>query len=364
MKIALIYEKFISRGGLENYLYRFADQLIKNSHELVVITGESDPETSRLPNTDIRLISRRSLSRFARGAEELLPSLTVDASIGFGRTVAHDLHRAGGGCHQFYSDHVLHPLKRASRKNRTELALERELYTSGKTRHFVVNSQMVAEQLQAAYSLSADRISVIPTAVDAKRFCPADSPQGRSELRADVGEAPVFLFVSMNHRRKGLDALLQAWPMVPDAAQLWIVGAALSSRYRRAIKRERLEGRVREIVTPPNLTAYYQAADFFIHPTLYDACANTVLQSMACGLPGIISEQDGARQFVDEGETGLLLPHPTDPDAIAARALQMLLVPPEERQRMANNARNKILQLTWPKHVAEWESLIGTISSE
>ncbi|MGI9239867.1 MAG: glycosyltransferase family 4 protein [Verrucomicrobiales bacterium] len=365
MKIALIYEKFISRGGLENYLYSFANQLVENGHHLSVITGATDTETEGLRNTELHRLPRNSLTEFSHGAENLLAQLQFDVSIGFGRTVAHDLHRAGGGCHRYYSDHILHPLKRSSRKNRSELLLEKELYTSGKTRHFVVNSQMVADQLEEAYSLSPDRISVIRTAVDAQRFRPASSQDELGALRTVANDgAPIFLFVSMNHRRKGLDALLRAWLMVSADAQLWVVGPELSGRHLRFIKKTGISDRVRSFVMPDDIVPFYQAADFFIHPTLYDASANTVLQSMACGLPGIISAHDGGRQFVEEGRTGLLLPHPSDPDEIAQKVTKMLETPEPRRQKMGDLSRKKMLEQTWDKHVSDWESLLETVAED
>ena len=108
----------------------------------------------------------------------------------------------------------------------------------------------------------------------------------------------------------------------------------------------------------------YQAADFFIHPTLYDACANTVLQSMACGLPGIISANDGARQFIEDGRNGLQLPHPSDPDEIADKIRQMVDLSLTERQALAHAARETMLPLTWEAHVERWEKLITTIRSD
>ena len=367
MKLALIYEKFISRGGLEKYLYSFASELITNGHELAILTGETDAQTELLRNTEFHRLPRKNLRQFSAAAEaELAREVDADVSIGFGRTVAHDLHRAGGGCHRFYSDHVLHPLKRASAKNRVELALERELYTSGKTRHFVVNSEMVSDQLQEAYGVDPERITLIQTAVDSERFRPADSLDSRRAVRGEElsDENPVFLFVSMNHRRKGLDALLEAWPSAPEGAQLWIVGPELAPRHSRAIKKAKNGAVIRCFVQPDDLVPIYQAADFFIHPTLYDACANTVLQSMACGLPGIISANDGARQFIEDGRNGLQLPHPSDPDEIADKIRQMVGLSLTERQALAHAARETMLPLTWEAHVERWEKLITTIRSD
>jgi len=359
VKIALIYEKFISRGGLENYLYSFASQLVENGHELEIVTGETDSKTGVLSNTKFHKIPRKTLGEFSHQAEQELQSLKgIDVSIGFGRTVVHDLHRAGGGCHKYYSDHVLHPLKRIGRKNRSELALEHELYTSGGTRHFVVNSEMVAGQLKGAYGIGRDQVSVIHTAVDSERFCrvsEAVRASLRSEIDESAGNGPVFLFVSMNHRRKGLDALLHAWKVAPAEARLWVVGPELNGRYLKMIRRLGIESKVRSFVHPPDLVPFYQAADYFVHPTLYDACANTVLQSLACGLPGVISQQDGAQQFISDGENGILLPNPDDPDAIVEKLHEICAA---DREKMALAARAAAEPLTWDAHIAQWMSVI------
>ena len=125
------------------------------------------------------------------------------------------------------------------------------------------------------------------------------------------------------------------------------------------IRTANLGDRVRSFVKPIDLVPFYQAADFFVHPTLYDACANTVLQSMACGLPGIISEEDGAKQLVVDGENGLLLPHPSDPAEIAAKLAQMSALSEEARSEMRAAARRTALPLTWKAHLARWMEVIG-----
>ena len=253
---------------------------------------------------EIRRVSLAGVPRglrqwqFAQVAARI--EVSADLTIGFGRTTRHDLHRAGGGCHACYSAH-LPWFRRWGMKNRIELALERRLYTSGGTRHFVVNSALVADQLRRVYDVPVERISVVHTAVDSDHFRP---PAARP-----ANARPVLLFVSSNHRRKGLDALLAALDRVRNA-ELWIAGAPLGRRYHRLIRRCALSERVRSLGEVTDIAALYQRADWFVHPTLYDACANTVLQSMASGLPGLISVADGAAEFIHNGTNGFLLTEP------------------------------------------------------
>ena len=369
MRIGLIYHQFTPRGGLEGYLLEFCKRLCAAGHDLHIVAAEVEPNLEHDLGATIHripLVQGSALLRiwqFERAAAQLVSELPVDVSIGFGRTTTHDLHRAGGGCHHVYSQ-LLPPWKRWGLKNQLELKLERELYTSGRTKLFVVNSSEVAKQVHAAYGTAENRFRVIHTAVDTERFCP--SPE-RALLRTKICEhlksdpaRPAFLFVSLSHRRKGLDALLKAWGGVD--ADLWIVGKALNFRYRTLIANYGLKSKVRVIGASSEISLLYQAADWFIHPTLYDACANTVLQSMACGLPGLISAQDGAIDLIRDGENGFLLPKPTDAEDVRNIVNKALSLGENERCRLGLAARHSVQPLTWEAHLSKWHEVIKEVS--
>ena len=362
MRLALLYHQFITRGGLEGYLREFSGQLKAAGHELVLVTCRID-ETLRELADDVRIIppaltSRGTLARFAERSAALVPDLKVDAVLGFGRTWRQDLHRAGGGCHWHYS-RMLPWWKRLKPKNRLELSLERRLYTGGETRHFVVNSSKVKGELIEAYQVPPERISVIHTAVDAVRWHPSPDSATRAGLRKDLGiptDTPALLFASLDHRRKGLGTLLPALAQIPGA-RLWVAGQSLDA-WCGEIQKYGLTGRVTGLGRA-DLLPWYQAADWFVHPTHYDACANTVLQSMACGLPGLISTADGASGFIREGENGTLLHHPGDAEELAMKLRWALGKSESERLGIACASRETVLPLTWGAHLSGWECALN-----
>ena len=369
MRVALVHHRFGSGGGLEGYLGEFVRHLAPHGHELEVVTARVGGSLPKIEGLRIHQVPRLPLLRsvrllqFCRDSERRVDQLGADVVIGFGQTVAQDIHRAGGGCHQVYS-RQLPPWKRFSLKNQLELRLEHQLYTSGRTRHFVVNAEKVSQELQEYYQVAPDRITVIHTPVDLDHYRPhsPETDPDRSELRRQFSprsdaERPVFLFVSLDHARKGLDVLLQIWDQVD--ADLWIVGSRLSGPARQRVESPLLRDKITVLGRQSDLTPVYQAADCFIHPTRYDACANTVLQSMACGLPGIISVNDGAIDFVDDGQTGFLLRNPTDPEAVLARVQRVLALSQEERQAMGVACRERIQPQTWENHVSAWIPLLN-----
>ncbi len=368
MRLGLIYHRFVPGGGLENYLLQFASQLRARGHELHLVTGEVARDVEiRLDATvhRVNLPHGSSLLRqwkFNHDASRIARRLPVDVAIGFGRTTTHDLHRASGGCHKVYS-RLLPPWKRWSARNRLELHLEKQLYTSGRTKLFVVNSTQIAGQIQKEYGVAPDRLRVIHTAVDAERFRPAED---RMALKQEIStiiqsnpRRPAFLFASLEHRRKGLDVLLDIWRNVD--ADLWIAGKSLNQKYWHRIDSRSLRSKVHFFGSGTDLSRLFRAADWFVHPTLYDACANTVLQSMASAVPGLISVNDGAVEFIRDGENGLVLPRPRDA-ADVLRVLQHALAMDENtKRRLGFAARETIQPLTWDAHIDKWMNAINEL---
>ena len=135
----------------------------------------------------------------------------------------------------------------------------------------------------------------------------------------------------------------------------------LSQSHRRKIDNRSLKSKVHYFGTDMDLARLFRAADWFVHPTLYDACANTVLQSMASGLPGLISASDGAVEFVRDGENGFVLPQPRDAASILAAVRRALSTDEPGRQRLSLAARESMRPLTWDAHIAKWMNAIGEI---
>lgn len=364
MKIGLVYHQFIHAGGLENYLIEFSRRLVAAGHELHVVTSRIAPEVPGKLQAQWHLIPRAptAFTRmwwFDQAAARAVRNLPTDVTIGFGRTSTHHYHRAGGGCHALYS-RLLPWWKRFEPKNLLELALERKLYNSGRTRHFVMNSARVVAQIQGTYPGARDKCTVIYTAVDTQAYQPAKNRVSHRELicrqmHTDATR-PVGLFVSLSHRRKGLDALLHAWKDID--ATLWIAGRPLNAHYKAMIENLGLTAKVRALPPTSDLASLYQAADWFVHPTLYDACANTVLQSMACGLPGVISVQDGAVDHIRDGENGFVLYHPGEAAELRQHIQQAFRIPEDQRREMGELARDTMLPHTWDAHVADWMTLL------
>lgn len=88
------------------------------------------------------------------------------------------------------------------------------------------------------------------------------------------------------------------------------------------------------------LLAYYAAADCFVFPSYREGFPNTVLEAGAMGLPSIVTDINGAREIIIQGQNGVIIP-PHEADALY-QAMVGMAKDVNARNRMANNARDMI----------------------
>ena len=88
------------------------------------------------------------------------------------------------------------------------------------------------------------------------------------------------------------------------------------------------------------LLAYYAAADCFVMPSYREGFPNTVLEAGAMGLPSIVTDINGSREIIVEGENGVIVP--SQNAEVLYEAMQNMLIDKEKREYMASNARNMI----------------------
>lgn len=365
MKLALIHPQIIRSTGVETFLIEFAKRLVKAGHEVTCITTLTTPEIGASLPVRWELLPRLRGSamlrmwHFNRLAPRAALEAKVDLSIGFGRTCVQDIHRNGTGCHRLYGN--LLPLwQRYSVKHLYELHLERCLYAGKETRQFISSSGRVAAQLQGVYGTNGERFTILPPPVETHLFKPAENRANTRELLCRKLNTdpvrPILLFISLSHRRRGLEPLLQAMRQID--ATLWIAGKGLSAAQRDFIQRHGLAAKVRVVPVTMNLVELYQSADWFVHPTQYDAFSMTVLQSMACGLPGLISVMDGAVDHIHNEENGLMLYHPQQPAELTVRLQEALALGNAKWQSLSAAARETVHSLTWEQHMQEWAGVM------
>ena len=165
------------------------------------------------------------------------------------------------------------------------------------------------------------------------------------EIRKD--DVFTFIFVGRIVKDKGINELWQAMEMLLGIApvRLLLVGPyednldPISQHSKDIIENnpsiEYLGSKYGD-----ELLACYAAADCFVFPSYREGFPNTVLEAGAMGLPSIVTDINGSREIIVQGENGAIIP-PKDADALYNAMLDMIRNKPV-RDRMAGNARGMI----------------------
>lgn len=88
------------------------------------------------------------------------------------------------------------------------------------------------------------------------------------------------------------------------------------------------------------LLAYYAVADCYVFPSYREGFPNTVLEAGAMGLPSIVTDINGSREIIVEGENGVIIPS-HDANTLFEAMLNMIR-DKKACDRMAGNARQMI----------------------
>jgi len=148
-----------------------------------------------------------------------------------------------------------------------------------------------------------DDVRFIPNGVDTERFN-ADPPT----------DATDFLFVGRLVGKKGVDVLLDAFESVHEnrpEATLTIVGEGpLGDQLRETASQNGLDDAVRFAGRVPyeEIPSYYEQADVFVLPSEWEGHPRVMIEAWSSSRPVLGTEIEGVEEFVEEGETGWLVP--------------------------------------------------------
>lgn len=197
---------------------------------------------------------------------------------------------------------------------------------------------------------------VIWGGVDTDKFSPAELPR-----RDETNASRSVVFVGRLLPHKGVDTLIRA---LPAGLALEVIGPASHERYVRDLH-GMAEGRrvtFRHDCSDGDIIDAYRHALCVVLPSVYDdmygahsavpeLLGQTLLEGMACGVPGVTTRVASLPEVVEDGVSGFVVP-PNDISALGG-ALTALAEQPELRARLGQAARRRVQErFSWPAVVA------------
>jgi glycosyltransferase involved in cell wall biosynthesis len=183
------------------------------------------------------------------------------------------------------------------------------------------------EQKIAAEHRAGAPVRLIYNGVDLERY---DHQEPCCTLRDEYGMEPGSQIVGVVARlepEKGHETLLDAWPLVlrdvPDAYLLIVGEGGRRDQLEQRAAANRVAHRVVFTGRRDDVPAVTAALDVAVLPSHREAQGLSILEAMALSRPVVASDVGGIPEMIEDGVTGLLVPHDR-PDALAAAIVRLL----------------------------------------
>lgn len=207
--------------------------------------------------------------------------------------------------------------------------------------HLIANAEAIERQILREERFPRDRISVIHNGIDLERFDARARAAPEAPLPSADGAVVIAHVANMNHAVKAQELLIEvfSWlaPRHPEA-RLWLIGDGP----RRAIL-ERLSadlGLTREIAflgRRSDVPAILRRCQIGVLASRAEGLSNAIIESMAAGLPMVVTDAGGNAELVANEERGFVVP--VDSRLLFAARLEALIGAPELRAAMGRRAR-------------------------
>lgn len=237
-----------------------------------------------------------------------------------------------------------------------------------RAKRIIAISESTKRDLIELFGAKPDQIAVIHCGTDLNSIQRA-SPIEIETLRARRHlPEEMILHVGTIEPRKNLVRLIHAFALAKRIAHiphsLVLIGAR-GWRYTQVDQALEQEGIAESVIfagyiPQDELPLWYQAAQLFVYPSMYEGFGLPPLDAMACGLPVVTSNAASIPEVV--GDAAIQVP-PEDVQAIAD-AIIRVVTDAALREQMTHRSILQAARFTWKKTAAETVSVYRSVLTE
>lgn len=295
-----------SFGGGERYVTDLTKSLIARGHDLYLAVRPQSPlpRHLQLPPEKILTLPLRNaidvqsaheLERYVRrrGIEVVHAHMARDYSVAAYAT------RRNRETKFVATRHVLFQLSRIHR------------HTLARATRVIAVSEAVARELRAQRILSESQIAVIPNGVDVDRFDRALANFDRFQFLRSVGLPPDCTLVgSIGELRtlKRHDDFIRAAALIPDAHFVLAGVGEIRKQLEDLVVELGLKDRFHFLGWVDEVEKLLGALDVFVSASETESFGLVIAEAMAAGTVVVATETEGAKEVIEDRQTGILVP--------------------------------------------------------
>ena len=186
---------------------------------------------------------------------------------------------------------------------------------------FFTSDANVTKEKAISFGMNPNNIVVFPWGVNIERFHPVKEEKPKKKATSSKKKLSVSstkskeitLFCSRTWEPiYGVDVLAKAFVKVaqtnPDVNLILLGGGSQGAKIRQILTKGGVMERVHfgGQVGQRDLPRWYHMADIYISPSHVDGSSVSLLEALACGMPCLVSDIAGNKEWVEEGVNGWL----------------------------------------------------------
>ena len=190
-------------------------------------------------------------------------------------------------------------------------------FTLGRS-HVLLGDCAAVQQAAEDFGFPGERVVLFPWGIDLETVPPCAGVPSRkrtaADLRARLGWQDCFVVLSLRSWEPiyGVDVVVNAFARAaaeePRLRLLLLGGGSLAGQIQALLNERGLHDLVHlgGQVSQNDLVRYYQAADLYVSASHSDGSSVSLMEALGCGLPALVSDIPGNREWIVPGQAGWL----------------------------------------------------------
>jgi len=218
------------------------------------------------------------------------------------------------------------------------------------------------KEIWTKMGIPENKIQVIPFGVNLSVFNPnVEGSSIRRRLRIGNDDIVIISTRALENDHYNIECLVMAIPLVLKRHQnvIFIIKGSgpLKAYLENLIDKLNISDSVRFVGLTPHheVAQYLAAADIYVSTPFIDTTSVSLLEAMACGLPPIVTDIAGNREWIKDEVNGLLYP-PKNSMALAEKITQLI-----ENEDLRRRFGKDCFQIV--KRKASWETCVDKMEA-